>query len=229
MRQHRFDGSKIDRATIADHITAGDRVIVQYAKSPYSTQELTLLNQLAKTHGRALEIRFYGHYSETFDASVLRLIPDAQSISIDCLTTASNLEALSQVHNLAELNLGVFELQDADVLSFCNHASLKVLSLGETRKANIDLRHLAKCVCLERFHTTGHTKNISAICDLQQLQDLSLSSIQRKNDIEFVSGIPTLKKLRIILGGRASIAHLSSKQLESLVKGSAENRRHEIG
>lgn len=165
MRQHRVDGSEtINPVSIANNIAAGERVIVQYSKSPYSTEDLTLLNQLAKAHGRSLEIRFYGHYYETFDASVLRLIPDAQSVSIDCLTRASNLEALSEVRNLAELSLGVFELEDSDVLSYCNPQSLKVLSLGGTRKTNIDLRHLSKSAGLERLHTTGHTRNISTVC-----------------------------------------------------------------
>lgn len=217
MRQHRIDGSEgVDPASIASHIAAGERVIVQYSKGPYSTQELTLLNRLAKTHGRQLEIRFYGHYFETFDASVLRLIPDARSVSIDCLTNASNLEALSEVRNLVELSLGVFELENADVLSYCDPRSLKVLSLGDTRKANIDLRPLSEFLSLERFHTSGHTKNISTICRLPLLLELTLSSIKRNDDIQFVSDIPTLKSLRILLGGRTSIAHILSTRLESL-------------
>lgn len=217
MKQHRIDGSEdINPVSIAKHIDAGERVIVQYSKSGYSAQQLTLLNQLAKNYGRSFEIRFYGHYSEVFDASVLQLIPDAQCVSIDCLMEASNLEALSSLRNLVELSLGVFELKDPDVLSYCNLPYLKALSLGDTRKCNIDFRHLSKCVDLERFHTTGHTKNISTICSLPVLKGLSLSSIKKKESIDFVSSIPTLKTLRLILGGRASIAQVTSTQLESL-------------
>jgi hypothetical protein len=179
MRQHRIDGSEdINPVSIAKHIDAGERVIVQFSKGCYSAQQLTLLNQLAKNHGRSFEIRFYGHYSEVFDASVLQWIPDAQCVSIDCLMKASNLEALSKIQTLVELSLGVFDL--------------------------------------ERIHTTGHTRHISTICSLPLLRDLSLSSIKKNDDIEFVSSIPTLKTLRLILGGRASIAQLASTQLESL-------------
>lgn len=217
MKQHRIDGSEdINPDSIGKYIDAGERVIVQYSKTVYSAQQLTLLNQLAKRHGRNLEIRFYGHYSESFDASVLQFIPDAQCVSIDCLMKASNLEALSKIRSLAELSLGVFELEDADVLSYCNLPSLKVLSLGDTRKCNIDFRHLSNCVDLEQLHTTGHTKNISTICNLPSLRGLSLSSIKKKDSIEFVSSIPTLKTLRLILGGRPSIAQVTSTQLESL-------------
>jgi len=217
MRQHRIDGSEdINTVSIAKHIDAGERVIVQFSKGCYSAQQLTLLNQLAKNHGRSFEIRFYGHYSEVFDASVLQWIPDAQCVSIDCLMKASNLEALSKIQTLVELSLGVFELEDPDILCFCNSPSLKVLSLGDARKCNIDFRHISKCVDLERIHTTGHTRHISTICSLPLLRDLSLSSIKKNDDIEFVSSIPTLKTLRLILGGRASIAQLASTQLESL-------------
>lgn len=215
--QRRIDGYEdINPVSIAKYIDAGERVIVQYSKSGYSAQQLTLLNQLAKNHGRSFEIRFYGHYSESFDASVLQIIPDAQCVSIDCLMKASNLEALSKIRSLAELRLGVFELEDADVLSYCNLPSLKVLSLEETRRCNIDFRHLSKSVVLEELHTTGHTKNISTICNLPLFRGLSLASIKKKDGIEFVSSIPTLKTLRFILGGRSSIAQITSPQLESL-------------
>jgi hypothetical protein len=217
MKQHRIDASDgINPVCIAKHIEAGERVIVQYSRSCYSEQQLNLLNHLAKRFGRSLEIRFYGHYSQVFDASVVRLIPDVQCVSIDCLTEASNLEALSNLQNLVELSLGIFELKDTDILSHCNPLSLKALSLGNTRKCNIDLHHLSKCVNLERLHTTGHTKSISTICNLPLLQALSLSSIQKKDNIDFVSNIKTLKSLRLILGGRPSIAHITPPQLESL-------------
>ena len=217
MKQYRIDGSEeIDPVSISKHVDAGERVIVQFASSGYSAQQLILLNQLAKNYGRRFEIRFFGHYSEVFDASVLQFIPDAQCISIDCIMKASNLGALSKLSSLTELSPGVFELEDPDVVSYCNLPALKVLSFGDTRKCNIDLRHLSKSINLERLHTTGHTKNISTICSLASLRDLSLSSIRKKDGIEFVSSIPKLKALRLILGGRASIAEVTSSQLESL-------------
>ncbi len=163
-----------------------------------------------------MEIRFYGHYFEVFDASVLQFLPDVQCILLDCLTKAVNLEALSNLHSLAELALGVFELENPDILSYCNLPTLKVLSVGTTRKCNIDFRHLAKCVDLEQFHTTGQTKNISTICNLPLLSDLTLSSMTKKDDIEFVCQIPALKKLRFMLGGRTSIAQVTAPLLETL-------------
>lgn len=217
MKQHRIDSPEvIDPASVAKLIDAGERVIVQYSKRGYSSEQLSHLNQMAKIHGRHFEVRFYGHYSDVFDASVLQLLPDVQCVSIDCLVKASNLEALSGLHNLAELSLGVFELDDASILRYCNRSSLQMLSLGDTRKCNIDLGQLVTCGDLKRLHTTGHTRNIQALCNLSSLRDLSLSSIKRKDDIGFVSTMRDLRALRLILGGRVSIAQLTAPRLESL-------------
>jgi hypothetical protein len=217
MWQHRIDGfAPLDPATVAAHAAAGERVIVQFGRSGYSDEQLAELNRLAKLHRRSVEIRFYGHYGDVFDGTVLRRLPDAMCVSIDCLKHARNLDALSHIDNLHELSLGVFELDDANVLAHCNPASIKVLSLGETRRRNIDLGILARFSALESLHSTGETKNIAAICDLPHLRDLSLSSFRRKDDIGFVSHLARLVSLRLMLGGRASIAALAAPALDSL-------------
>lgn len=137
-------------------------------------------------------------------------------LSIDCVAHARNLDALSHIADLQELTLGVFELDDANVLAHCNAASLKILSVGATRKRSLDLGNLAPFAGLERFHCTGETRNIEAICDLPLLRDLSLSSFRKKDDIAFVSNLAQLVSLRLMLGGRASIAELAAPALENL-------------
>jgi len=217
MWYHRIDGfTPLDPASIAAHAAAGERVIVQFGRGGYMDEQLAELNRLAKQHGRGLEIRFYGHYGEVFDGAVLRCLPDAMCVSIDCLSHARNLDALSHIENLQELRLGIFELDDAEVLAHCNPAPMKMLSLGETRKRNIDLGNLARFRALESLHSIGETKNIAAICDLPLLRDLSLSSFRRKDDIGFVSHLAQVVSLRLILGGRASIAALAAPALENL-------------
>jgi hypothetical protein len=217
MWQHRIDGfASLDPASIAAHAAAGERVIVHFGRSGYPDAQLAELNRLAKLHGRGLEIRFYGHYGDVFDGAVLRRLPDAMCVSIDCLSRARNLDALSHIDNLQELSLGIFELDDAKVLTYCNPEPMKMLSLGGTRKRNIDLGHLARFRALESLHSTGETKNITAICDLPRLRDLSLSSFRKKDDIGFVSRLAQLKSLRFILGGRASVAALAAPALENL-------------
>nr|WP_315212593.1 hypothetical protein [uncultured Duganella sp.] len=217
MRQQRIDGfTPLDHGSIAAYVAAGERVIVQFGRSGYTNEQLAELNQLAKLHGRGLEIRFFGHYGEVFDGTFLRRLPDSMCVSLDCLSHARNLDALSHIEDLQELRLGVFELDDAEVLARCNAASMKVLSLGATRKRNIDLSHLARFAALESLHSTGETKNIEAICGLPILRDLSLSSFRKKDDIAFVSNLARLVSLRLMLGGRASIAELAAPALENL-------------
>jgi len=206
----------LDPATIATHVAAGEKVTAQFGQSGYTDEKLAELNRLAKVHGRGFEIRFYGHYREEFDGAVLRRLPDAVCLSIDCLSHVRNLNVLAHIEGLQELRIGVFELDDPDVLALCNPATIKALSLGETRRRNIDLSILARFSALERLHSTGETKNIAAIRDLPHLRELSLSSFRKKDDIGFVSDLARLISLRLILGGRASIASLTAPALESL-------------
>lgn len=90
---------------------------MQFAKPDVPTKLLEQLNTLAVLHGRQLEIRFYGHYSDVFDVSVLRHLPNAQCLSVDCLIKASSLESLAHLPHLKELRLGVYELAEPDVLA----------------------------------------------------------------------------------------------------------------
>jgi hypothetical protein len=151
-----------------------------------------------------------------FDASALRQIPNAQSVSVDCLMDASGLEALSSLRVLAELRLGVFELKDAEVLRHCARPSLKSLVLGDTRKCSVNLSYLSECTQLEELGTAGHTKNIATICKLPSFRHLSLRCVKNKDDIAFVSDIPELHSLDIVLGGRTSIASVVAPRLRRL-------------
>ena len=217
MRQHRItDPDSIKPSEIKRLVEEGWRVIVQFSRSGYRVSLIEELNELSKVHGRGLEVRFFGHYSEQFDASVLETLPDAMCISVDCLTRARNLETITALANLKELNLGVFELDAQEILSLSSIRGLESLVLGETRKSNIDLSYLRDCPALQRFHTTGHTKNISSITGLPRLTALSLSQIKKKHGLGFVSDMQNLTDLTIILGGRVSISEINAPQLARL-------------
>lgn len=217
MKYHRIsDPSSINPDEIKSKIIEGYRVVVQFSQIGYTENLLKELNELTKSLGRNLEIRFYGHYSGEFDASVLHSIPDAPNVSIDCLRKARNLDALSALRNLKEFCLGVFELEDTDLLSIDTIHGVERLTLGETRKANFDLSHLRRYSNLSKFHTTGHAKNIGVITSLPKLVSLSLSQIKNTNSLAFVTDIRHLTDLRIILGGRTSIAEIGGSELINL-------------
>ncbi len=217
MRYHRInDPSSINLDEIRNKVKEDYRVVVQFSQIGYTESLLKELNELTKSFGRNLEIRFYGHYSGEFDASVLRSIPDAPSVSIDCLRKARNLDVLSTLRNLKEFCFRVFELEETDLLSIDAIHGVEHLILGETRKANLDLSYLRRYSNLSSFHTTGHTKNISVITSLPKLVSLSLSQIKNTNSLAFVTDVQNLTDLRIILGGRTSIAEIGGAKLRNL-------------
>ncbi len=217
MKYHRIDNpTSINPIEIEREIEQGNRVVVQFSQLSYTETLLGELNNLARSCKRNLEIRFYGHGSLGFDASVLKFIPNASSVSLDCLTKIRNLDALSALTNLKEFSLGVFELDEKDVLSNSTIQSVESLTLGGTRKANIDLSYLSGYKELRRFHTTGHTKYIDSITNLPRLASLSLSQVKNNVSLEFVSNMLHLNELRIILGGRTSISNVYGKELKKL-------------
>ncbi|WP_298404520.1 hypothetical protein [Janthinobacterium sp.] len=208
--------TSIDAASLRAAIAADGKVIVQFGEHHDATPLLADLDALAAGCGTALEIRFYGYHFTPFDAAILRALPHAANLSLDCHTSAVNLEILGELRHLEQLQLGVYELAQHDILALDNLRGLQSLSLGETRKANIDLAPLRHWPQLAQLHTTGHVKNIAAITALPALARLSLSQVKSKDDVDFIGAMPALRRLRFILGGRASIAHITAPLLEEL-------------
>jgi hypothetical protein len=210
------DPDRIDPIKVDSLIAEGFHIIVQYSSPIYDQSTLDAINAIARKHTHNLEIRFYGHYSSGFDASVLKFIPEVRHLSIDCLHKVTNLVKLSHLKKLRELSLGVYELEENDILSLESLWSLESLRLGDTRNSRIDLSHLSGYTGLKHLCTSGHTKNIQSISSLPQLQKLTLASIKKKDEISFVSNIQNLTNLTISLGGRISISEIQAPSLTDL-------------
>ncbi|WP_215408646.1 hypothetical protein [Janthinobacterium sp. JC611] len=215
--QHRIhQPARIDAAAIRTLIGNGEQVIVQFTQDRLPAPLLADLDALAATCGPALEIRFFGASAEPFDADVLRALPHAVNLSLDCHMRAIHLERLGELGRLKRLRLGVHHLAELDILALDTLRGLEALSLGETGKGQIDLAPLRHWPRLAQLHTTGHVKNIAAITALPALTQLSLSQVKSRDEVDFVSAMPALRRLRFILGGRASIAHITAPRLEEL-------------
>lgn len=215
--QHRIhQPARIDAAAIRTLIGNGEPVTVQFTQHRLPAPLLADLDALASTCGPALEIRFFGASAEPFDADVLRALPHAVNLSLDCHMRAIHLERLGELSRLKRLCLGVHHLAELDILALDTLRGLEALNLGETGKGQIDLAPLRHWPRLAQLHTTGHVKNIAAITALPALARLSLSQIKSKDDVDFVGAMPALRRLRFILGGRTSIAHLAAPLLEEL-------------
>jgi protein phosphatase 1 regulatory subunit 7 len=217
MKQERIQNpNSIERAAIEAKIAAGNHIILQFDKPVYSSGLLKKINNLCGELGENLEVRFYGHYGDKFDASYLRFLPDIAALSIDCLVEATNLSALNDLANLRHLSLGIYQLNEPDFLKSLQLRNLERLALCETAKSSFDLISLQACSKLKEFYLVGHTKNIDCLARLPALQMLSLGHISKKQSLEFVSKIQNLRRLVIILGGRADISEIQHSTLEEL-------------
>ncbi len=216
MQERIQNPNSVERGAIETKIAAGYQVILQFDKPAYSPGLLTKINNLCGELGKNLEVRFYGHYGDKFDASCLRFLPDVAALSIDCLSEAANLSALSDLANLRRLSLGIYRLDEPDFLKSLQLQNLERLVLSESAKLNFDLIPLQACGKLAEFFLNGHTKNIDCLTSLPALHMLSLGSISKKRNLEFVSRIQNLRSLVIILGGRPSISEIQHSTLEEL-------------
>lgn len=217
MKQERIQNpSVIDRAAIESKIAEGFHVILQFDKPPYSPELLKRINNLCGELGKKLSVRFYGHYGTYFDASILGSLPEVAALSVDCLFDVTNLAVLKELANLRSLSLGIYNLEDQSILESLQLQNLEQLSLGETRKVNIDLAPLKTCGGLARLYLEKHTKNIDSLAELPALCDLTLRCIPKKQRLEFVSKIQPLKRLVVVLGGRANISEIQHPLLEEL-------------
>lgn len=207
---------RIDAPTINAAIAAGRQVLVQFDTLGEPAPLLAELDALAATHGTALTIRIYGYDPRVFDTRILRALPHVASLSIDCHRNALHLETLGQLRHLKRLDLGVYELAQADVLQLENLHGLEHLSLGESAKNNIDLAPLRHYTQLSSLVIEGHAGHIDTLARLPALTTLSLYRMKNKVALDFISGITRLEQLLLQLGGRESIREIAAPQLNKL-------------
>lgn len=210
------DPKKISKTEIQTMLNAEKNPIIQFSKNCYSTSLLKKIDYLCEIFGDQLKIRFYGHCSGEFDANVLRYLPNVKNLSLDCLLHIENHEEVGKLENLNSLSFGVYYFDDKQFLSKLDLNSLKSLMIGENHKRNINLSYLSECKSLEELYVVGHTKHIETLGSLPKLQKLSLSSIGKKQSIQFVNKIQNLESLTLILGGRESIEELNNPNLEKI-------------
>jgi len=215
-KQNKIDNpEKIDVDYIDKKLQEGDHVIVQFADKIYSDKTLFQLNELCEKYDERFGIRFYGHYSSSFDFDTLRKIPNVKCLYVDCLTHAENVLTLTELIKLKSLSLGVFELKDTEILKLENLQQLTRLILTETRTKAVNLEYLKNYKNLQALIISDHTKNIESIGELSNLEFLSFNSI-KKTPVPFVNKLKKLKTLKFILGGRENIHEIENNDIENL-------------
>jgi hypothetical protein len=210
------DPRQVSREQLDDVLGRAAHATIQFSKPGYSHQVLQNVNDYCAEYGDKLEVRFYGHYSDTFDASILTRVPDVQWLSVDCLQRIDNEDAIARLSKLRKLSFGVYYFDNPGFLATLNLARISRLTLSDNSKKNFDLSPLALCDELEELYLSGHRKNINAISLLPALRVLSLGSIAKSQALEFVNEIQTLAKLTLILGGRENLDELDHTGLNEL-------------
>jgi Leucine-rich repeat (LRR) protein len=183
--------------------------ILQTAR-PVSAQTWELLNQNLFALRPEIELRVYGFYSSTCDLSFVKEMSNVRRFSADCLMLAAGIEHLAALENLEELHVGVFNLQDFDFLSSLP-SGLKSLTLGPTKSKKPHLKALGRFHSLRRLCLAGQKNGIHVVADLQGLEQLSLSAISTPG-LEYVSSLPRLWSLDILLGGIRNLSAISGKE-----------------
>ena len=179
------------------------------ASSPVADSVWPLLNDVFFAVRPDVTLRVYGHYASTCDLSFARRMTHVRRFSADCLMRASNVEAIGNIPNLAELSLDIFELQGFDVLNDVSSA-LSTLSLGATRSKKPRLDSLARFRSLKTLYLEGQRHGIEVLGDLTELEDVTLRSITTP-DLSYLAPLRRLWSLDIKLGGIRSFKGVEGK------------------
>src|SRR5260370_8368760 len=205
----------IDQQFIEQNLNDCKNVIVQFSEQLYNDKILDELNELCLRYDENFTVRFYGHYSKSFDCKTVDKMANGKSVGLDCLTKAIDVETITQLKHLKRLSLGIFELKETEILNAENLRNLDELIIAETKTKALNLEYLKKYKNLSYLIVSGHTKNIDAIGGLTELNFLSLKSIS-KAPITFINQLQKLKTLKIILGGRENIDEIKASEIEHL-------------
>ena len=123
---------------------------------------------------------------------------------------AVGIEHLAALETLEELHVGVFSLESFDFLSSLP-SGLKSLTLGPTKSKKPHLKGLGRFQSLRKLCLAGQQNGIATVADLQGLEESSLRGISTPG-LEYVSSLPHLWSLDILLGGIKNLSAISGKE-----------------
>jgi hypothetical protein len=182
---------------------------VLQSSTPVPDRLWDLLNDRFFAERPDVELRIYGFYSHDCDLSFAPRMTNVRRFSADCLKTARNVQAIAEIPRLEALSIGIFEMDDLDVLQSVP-ATLTELSLGATRSRRISLAGLSRFRSLKRLYLEGHGRDVEVLSDLSALEDLTLRSIAT-SDLRYLAPLDKLWSLDIKLGGIKSLDGIEGK------------------
>ncbi|MCQ6563475.1 hypothetical protein [Paenibacillus mendelii] len=206
----------LDPVQIEQDLRSGNHVIVQFSHPSYyeSIPILEEVDELCARYDENFGMRFYAHYSLSFDCDTLLRIPHVKMLLLNSLTRAHNTEALAKLGTLHSLSLGIYEQENSDILGIGTLRSLRILNIVSGKKI-LNLQYFKEFYHLEHLHVGGKVKNLDAVGHLEDLNYLALDSIS-KIPLHFINRLRKLKNLRILLGGREHIQEIEENEIENL-------------
>ena len=217
----RFEATPSMRARDLRAVRDDPAVTTVQFTGPLERRDYRLLEKVVFSSRPDLELRMYGWYGlPPIDLGFLRRIPSATRISIDAMrghdsifsSEEAGLEVLTERPNLRAVTVGLSGLGDFDFLDGVTE-NLSELGLHATKSSRPSLRSLSRFGALERLLLERHQRDIDALASLTRLREVVLRSISTL-DLGYLSGLPRLETVRILLGGIRDLTALAT--LESL-------------
>ena len=106
----------LDRDQMERDLRSGNQVFVQFSHPDFYGSILEEVDELCARWDENFGVRFYGHRSLSFDGHTLLRIPHVKMLHLNSLTQAHNTEALAALEHLYSLNLGIYELENSEIL-----------------------------------------------------------------------------------------------------------------
>lgn len=170
---------------------------------------LDLIQQACARLGDGLEIRFYDHREDGFDASLLDHLPEVRCLSIDGMERVRHADAIGRLPRLAALRFGPWRIDDATILGTIGVHRLTHFTLASTPTPAIDLTPLGDAHVLRSLRLLGHGKNTEAIGRLASLVELAIQP-SSKFSLECINGLASLERLKFVLGNVKTIRSIEA-------------------
>lgn len=190
-----------DRVPVGHFEPGGIQVVDEVVSR---TTYLEWIEQACAALGDGLELRFYDHFDDVFDASVLDHLPGVRRLSIDGLADVRSPEAVARLPRLTSLRFGPRHVSDDGILRALGVERLTDFTLAGTPTPAVDLAPLADAGALRTLRLLGHGKNTEAIGRVTSLTELAIQT-SVKFSLAFISRLLSLESLKFVLGSCASI------------------------
>jgi hypothetical protein len=175
---------------------------------------LDFIQHACATLGERLEVRFYDHDDDGFDASVLDHLGEIRSLSIDGLSAVRNADAVGRLPKLTSLRFGPWRIDDPRVLNRVGVERLVHFTLAGTPSPTIDLSPLGDARSMRTLRLLGSGKHPEAIGRLAQLVELAIQP-SSKWSLGFINQLAALATLKLVLGNLLSLRSIDALPLLS--------------